>query len=196
MDIISGGRVNFGVGAGWFRDEALSYGVYWGKHRERVFRMLEALEIILKLWTEEGNVTYEGKYYRVINAPFWPKPAQKPHPPIWFGGSSNIILEATAKYGNGLLPLSNTPIEDFKKIASRVAEIRIKEGKKILLAPSLTYPDGLGESPDMWLSKMEEYLKAGADMIIIDLSMTKVPPEDAINFLEKFSETIFPRYDL
>jgi len=46
--------------------------------------MLEALEIILRLWTEEGNVTYEGKYYRVINAPFWPKPLQKPHPPIWF----------------------------------------------------------------------------------------------------------------
>jgi len=81
-----------------------------------------------------------------------------------------------AKYGNGLLPLSNTPIEDFKKILSRVTEIVSREGKKILLAPSLTYPDGLGESPDIWLSKVERYFKAGSDMIIIDFSMTKVPP--------------------
>ncbi|MBS7617272.1 LLM class flavin-dependent oxidoreductase, partial [Candidatus Bathyarchaeota archaeon] len=93
VDIISRGRVNFGVGAGWFKDEAVSYGIYWGRHESRIFRMLEALEIILKLWVEEGRVTYMGEFYRVIEAPFWPKPLQKPHPPIWFGGSSEAILK-------------------------------------------------------------------------------------------------------
>jgi hypothetical protein len=69
------------------------------------------------------------------------------------------MLEATANYGDGLLPLSNTLIEDFKKIVSRVTEIGSREGKKILLAPSLTYPDGLGESPDKWLLKSRGVLQ-------------------------------------
>ncbi|MBS7649335.1 LLM class flavin-dependent oxidoreductase, partial [Candidatus Bathyarchaeota archaeon] len=194
VDIISGGRVNFGVGAGWFKEEAISYGVYWGKHGERISRMLEALEIILKLWVEDGRVTYRGKYYSVIEAPFWPKPLQKPHPPVWFGGSSNAILEATAKYGDGLLPLSNFSIEDFRRIALRISEIESKKKRKILLAPSFTYPDGLGESPDEWLSRVEEYFRAGANMFIIDFSMTRVSPKRAIDVLEEFSRVVFPRY--
>jgi probable F420-dependent oxidoreductase len=194
VDIISGGRVNFGVGAGWFRDEAVSYGVYWGRHEERLSRMLEALEVILRLWTEEGRVTYTGRYYRVVKAPFWPKPVQKPHPPIWFGGSSKAILEAAVKYGYGFLPPSNTPVEDFRRMASYINEMSKKLGKRVLLAPSVTYPDGIGENPKDWLSKIEEYSKAGADMIILDFSMTKVSPDKSMNMLKEFSKAVFPIY--
>lgn len=194
VDIISGGRVNFGVGAGWFRGEAVSYGVYWGRHRERISRMLEALEIILKLWVEEGRVTYVGEFYRIIKAPFWPKPLQKPHPPVWFGGSSNAILEATAKYGDGLLPLSNLPIKDFRRIASAIAEMAGK--RRFSLAPSFTYPDVLGEGPEEWLSNIEAYSEVGADTIIIDFSMTRVPPNTAITMLKEFSKVVFPKYQL
>lgn len=194
VDIISEGRVNFGVGAGWFRDEAVSYGVYWGRHEERISRMLEALEIVLKLWVEEDKVTYIGKFYRVVEAPFWPKPIQKPHPPIWFGGSSNAILKATAKYGDGLLLLSNIPIKDFRRIALCLAETA--GGRRISLAPSFTYPDGLGETPEEWLSNIESYSEAGADTIIIDFSMTRVSTGTAKTMLKEFSKVVFPRYRL
>ena len=93
-DIISHGRTLLGVGAGWYKWEAISYGVGWGSHRERIEKMLEGLEIILRLWTQ-NRTTFKGKYYQVSDAPFWPKPVQKPHPPIWFGGYSDAIVEAT-----------------------------------------------------------------------------------------------------
>ncbi len=193
VDIISNGRVNFGVGAGWFKDEALSYGVWWGKRKQRISRMLEALEIILKLWTERSRVTYEGKYYRVVEAPFWPKPLQKPHPPIWFGGSSNEILEAAAKYGHGLLPLSDLPLEEFRRLVRRFTELRKDKSRKLILAPSFTYPNFLGVGPSEWLSRVEEYAEAGAHAILIDFSMTCVPPDEAILMLKKFSRRVFPK---
>jgi len=193
VDIVSDGRINFGVGAGWFKDEALSYGVYWGSHRERISRMLEALEIILKLWIEEGRVTYRGRYYKVVDAPFWPKPIQKPHPPIWFGGSSDAIIEAAAKYGEGLLLTSNLPLKDFEIIVSKVSEAARGKGK-LSLAPSFTYPDVLGETPSQWLSKIGDYIEAGADYIVIDFSMTNVPPDRAVSMLKEFSKTVFPKY--
>lgn len=194
VDVISRGRVNFGVGAGWFRDEAVSFGLWWGGHKERISRMLESLEIILRLWTEDKKVTYNGKYYRIIEAPFWPKPVQKPYPPVWFGGSSDKILEITARYGSGLLPLSNMPVKDFRALASKVAEKTGRESKKIILAPSLTYPDALGEDPSGWISKIEEYDEAGADKIIVDLSMSNTPPDRVISFLRDFAKTVFPKY--
>ncbi|MEM2325880.1 MAG: LLM class flavin-dependent oxidoreductase [Candidatus Bathyarchaeia archaeon] len=194
VDIISGGRVNFGVGAGWFRDEAISFGLWWGRHEERISRMLEALEIILRLWTEDGRVTYNGRYYRVVGAPFWPKPLQKPYPPIWFGGSSEKILEITAKYGYGLLPLSDIPVERFKTLALRASERAGCLGRRVILAPSLTYPHALGEKPSEWISKIGEYAEAGADKIIVDLSTSNTPPNKVVRFLKDFSEAVFPRF--
>ena len=193
IDIISGGRVNLGVGAGWFREEAVSYGVWWGSHKERIARMLEGLEVILKLWRED-RPTYKGKYYEVHEAPFWPKPVQKPHPPIWFGGASNQILEATVKYGEGLLPLPDTSIKDFRRLAYRVARIAENRRKRTpSLAASVSYPEGLGEKPSEWLSTIEGYVEAGADTILIDFSRVGTPPDEAVSTLKKFSEQVFPR---
>lgn len=194
-DIISNGRINFGVGAGWFKDEAISYGFNWEAHRERVSKMLEGLEIILKLWKED-KVTYNGKYYKVYNAPFWPKPVQKPHPPIWFGGSSKIILEAAVKYGDGFLFLTDTPLEKFKEMTKEIIKIMkcYKRGEKILLVPSLSYPDGLGEKTSEWALNIDSYIKLNASAIIIDFSQTNVSPDKAITVLKKFSKVIFPKY--
>jgi len=194
-DIISNGRINFGVGAGWFKNEAISYGFDWENHKERITKMLEGLEIILKLWKED-RVTYNGKYYKIYNAPFWPKPIQKPHPPIWFGGASKAILEATVKYGDGFLFLTDTPLEKFKEITKEIFEKMKCYGRKrnISLVPSLSYPDGLGEKTSEWISKIESYIKLNADTILIDFSQTNVPPDKAINILKKFSKVIFPKY--
>jgi alkanesulfonate monooxygenase SsuD/methylene tetrahydromethanopterin reductase-like flavin-dependent oxidoreductase (luciferase family) len=195
VDIISNGRINFGVGAGWFKNEAISYGFDWENHKERITKMLEGLEIILKLWKED-KATYNGKYYKIYNAPFWPKPIQKPHPPIWFGGTSKDILEATVKYGDGFLFLTDTPLEKFKEITKEIIEKMKYYGRKreISLAPSLSYPNGLGEKTSEWISKIESYIKLNANTILIDFSQTNVPPDKAITILKKFSKVIFPKY--
>lgn len=84
IDLLSNGRLILGVGTGWIPKELGNLGV---PYEERGARTDEALEIIRKLWTSEDLVTYEGKYYKIRDVYFEPKPAQKPHPPILYGFS-------------------------------------------------------------------------------------------------------------
>jgi alkanesulfonate monooxygenase SsuD/methylene tetrahydromethanopterin reductase-like flavin-dependent oxidoreductase (luciferase family) len=84
LDVISAGRLNFGIGAGWYSEECVSYGIPFPKSIERIQRLEEAIEIIRELWTGD-EVSFAGKYYTLKNAILNPKPIQKPHPPIWTG---------------------------------------------------------------------------------------------------------------
>jgi alkanesulfonate monooxygenase SsuD/methylene tetrahydromethanopterin reductase-like flavin-dependent oxidoreductase (luciferase family) len=105
LDHLSRGRVIPGFGAGWHPDEFYTYAPdqNWDNPSVRVRRTIEGIRLILKLWTED-NVTFNGKYYSVKNAILEPKPLQKPHPPIWSGGSGEYMLKMTAKYFDGWVP--------------------------------------------------------------------------------------------
>jgi F420-dependent oxidoreductase-like protein len=90
VDAMSKGRVELGIGAGWFEAEHLAYGIPFPRElRERVDRVVEQLEIITGLWnTPAGEFfSYEGKYYKLAGSPGLPKPRQRPSPPIIVGGS-------------------------------------------------------------------------------------------------------------
>jgi len=102
LDVISNGRLELGLGAGWRGSEQVSYGLPWeSSFKERLHRLTETVEIIKGMWTNQ-NFTYTGKYYQVNNAICEPKPIQKPHPRIWLGGSGEKwLLNTTAKYADG-----------------------------------------------------------------------------------------------
>jgi F420-dependent oxidoreductase-like protein len=101
LDVISGGRFELGIGAGWAQTEHEAYGIWFGKPRERVERLEEAVTIIKKMWTEE-NPSFQGKYYSINGAVCEPKPIQKPRPPIWIGGGGEkLTLKAVAKHADG-----------------------------------------------------------------------------------------------
>ena len=105
IDLISNGRLVLQVGTGWNQPEYDAFGFpYDEKFSVRYQKMTEGVEIIQKLWTEDSPVTYHGQYYQLQNAPFWPKPVQKPRPPIWFGGTSKKTQAAVAKYGDAWTP--------------------------------------------------------------------------------------------
>lgn len=105
LDLISNGRLVLGVGTGWHKPEYDAFGFqYDERFSVRYEKMIEGVQIIRKLWTEDSLVTYQGEYYQLRHAPFWPKPVQKPCPPIWFGGTSKKTQEAVAKYGDGWSP--------------------------------------------------------------------------------------------
>jgi len=195
VDIVSDGRAVLGVGAGWHKEEAVSYGIRWGNHKERIERMLEGLKIILSLWSQE-KTTFKGKYYQVLEAPFWPKPVQKPHPQIWFGGSSDAILEATARYGDGLFPLTDKPQDKLKSLYHRLIEAgkRYNREKSPMLAPALSYPTGIGTEKSEWINKVESQLENGAGMVLIDFSAGKTPPREAQEFLKEFAHKVFPSF--
>jgi F420-dependent oxidoreductase-like protein len=100
VDVVSGGRLEFGIGAGIQKEEALAYGLSFPEPRQRIERMREALEVIEKLWTEE-KATCEGKHYRICDAVCEPKPLQKPHPPITIGGcGERLMLKVTAQHAD------------------------------------------------------------------------------------------------
>lgn len=89
VDEMSGGRVEFGIGAGWFEAEHTGYAIPFPPVRERFERLTEQLHILTGMWTTPlGNTfDYTGTHYTVTNSPALPKPAQSPHPPIIIGGT-------------------------------------------------------------------------------------------------------------
>jgi F420-dependent oxidoreductase-like protein len=98
VDAMSGGRVEFGIGAGWFEAEHLAYGIPFPSLGERFERLEEQLEIITGLWVTPVGDTfdYPGAHYAVAGSPALPKPVQRPHPPIIVGGGGPTRTPALA----------------------------------------------------------------------------------------------------
>jgi alkanesulfonate monooxygenase SsuD/methylene tetrahydromethanopterin reductase-like flavin-dependent oxidoreductase (luciferase family) len=118
VDVISNGRLNFGIGAGWHEAEALAYGIPFPRAGVRVEMLDEALTIMKKLWTED-KVTFKGKYYSVNDAVSLPKPVQKPYLPILVGGGGDKMLRVIAKHANAW-NCGFESLEDFKNEIARL----------------------------------------------------------------------------
>jgi F420-dependent oxidoreductase-like protein len=98
IDIISGGRLELGIGAGWNELESGAYGIELGRRRERSDRFEEACEVLVSLLSQDVT-NFGGKYYQLAEARNEPKGPQRPHPPIVIGGSGEQrTLRTTAKY--------------------------------------------------------------------------------------------------
>lgn len=105
IDRISNGRLVLPVGTGWNKREYDAFGFHFeDEYKARLGRLLEGVEVINRLWTEDQPVTFEGEYYQLKEAWFWPKPVQKPRPPIWLGGNSKGIQRAVARLADGWTP--------------------------------------------------------------------------------------------
>lgn len=98
VDVMSKGRLEFGLGAGWKDVEYRAYGYEFPDAPTRVTQMIDTLEICTRLWKEE-RATYEGKYYRIADALCSPKPLQDPLP-IWIGGSKPRVMRAAARFAH------------------------------------------------------------------------------------------------
>lgn len=100
VDVLSHGRLDFGIGAGWYEEEYRAYGYPFPDGPERLRMLDEALQVIRAMWTEP-YATFEGKHYQVQGAINEPKGVQQPHIPIWVGGSGEkVTLKLAAKYGD------------------------------------------------------------------------------------------------
>lgn len=100
VDVLSHGRLNFGIGAGWHEHEYRGYGYDYPDTAERLRRLGEALQVIRAMWTQEEAV-FEGKYYQVHGAINQPKGVQQPHIPILIGGGGEkVTLKLVAQYGD------------------------------------------------------------------------------------------------
>ncbi len=114
LDIISNGRLELGIGAGWFEAEFKAYNIPFESAARRVRAMEEALQVVKLLFTEH-RATFEGRFYRLTEALAEPKPVQQPHPPIWVGGSGEqLTLRAIARHADGWNAIM-MPADDYRR---------------------------------------------------------------------------------
>jgi F420-dependent oxidoreductase-like protein len=127
VDMISEGRLIFGIGAGWLETEAVAYGIPFARAGTRVEMLDEALSVIRKLWTED-EVTFKGKHYSLEKAVCLPKPVQKPYPPILVAGGGDKMLRVIAKHANAWNSGFTSP-EDFKQEITRLEKACNETGR-------------------------------------------------------------------
>jgi alkanesulfonate monooxygenase SsuD/methylene tetrahydromethanopterin reductase-like flavin-dependent oxidoreductase (luciferase family) len=114
IDIVSNGRLELGLGAGWNEEESGAYGIELGSPRERSDRFEEACQVIIGLLSQE-TTTFDGTYYRLTDARNEPKGPQRPHPPICIGGNGEKrTLRTTARYAQHWNFLGG-PVEEFAR---------------------------------------------------------------------------------
>jgi F420-dependent oxidoreductase-like protein len=100
IDVISGGRLDWGIGAGWYEHEFHGYGFEFAAAKDRIGMLRETVEIVKAMWSEP-DVSYDGRYYQLQGAQCDPKPVQKPHPPVWIGGGGEqLTLRVVARHAD------------------------------------------------------------------------------------------------
>jgi len=101
LDHISDGRLYFGIGAGWKVVEYEAYGYPFPKPATRIRQLDETIEIAKRMWTQE-KATFKGRHYSVEDALCYPHPVQKPHIPVWVGGSGSLTLKVSARHADAV----------------------------------------------------------------------------------------------
>lgn len=160
VDYLSGGRVDFGVGIGWLREEFRALGVPWER---RAARTEECIGVMKTLWCDEVS-QYEGEFYSVAPCLANPKPVQTPHPPIFFGGESDAALRRVAELGQGWFGFSLSPkslAERMKALDESLARVgRSRDDVQVFVAP----PPGPITSDGV-----RSYQEQGIDQLILPL---------------------------
>ena len=132
IDVLSKGRLIVGVGVGWMREEFEAIGA--PPYDERGAVGDEYVRVFKELWTSD-DPTFDGKYSSFSDISFLPKPAQKPHPPIWFGGESPPALRRVARLGDAWYPIGNNPRhpvktpEQFSEYVQRIHRYAEENGR-------------------------------------------------------------------
>lgn len=124
LDVLSNGRLLFGVGIGWLEEEFDAVGMSF---KDRAPRTREAIRMMKLLWTEE-TPHFEGRFHHFAPLGFSPKPVQKPHPPIIFGGESEPALKRAAQLGDGWYGAGHGP-EGVRSKVARLRELMAQAGR-------------------------------------------------------------------
>ncbi len=151
VDQLSGGRFVFGIGAGWNIEEMENHGTDASR---RFGRMRESIEAMKAIWTED-EAEYHGEQVDFDPIWSWPKPVQKPHPPVILGGNSEGALKRVVRYGDGWMPNPATRLSELAGFVEQLQELAADAGRERI--PVTFY----GLKPDA--ESLERYAEAGVD---------------------------------
>jgi probable F420-dependent oxidoreductase len=174
LDIVSGGRVDVGIGAGWLREEADALGIDWPS---RGRRLDEAVEVCRLLWSERAP-DWHGAFFDFPTVMFEPKPVQQPGPPILVGGESPAALRRAAGLGDGWIGMAHTPAS-IRPVLDDLGERCREAGRSVDdLQIVVGCPTTDGFDPDAWEA-------AGVDCVIV---APWSRPSEALDGLRRFAE--------
>lgn len=156
IDHFSQGRFEFGVGAGWLREEFEIVGAAWER---RGARMEEMLEVMKLLWTEE-SAEYHGRFYDLPPSGMEPKPFTQPHPPFVFGGLSPIALRRTAQLGDGWLGVGMT-VDEVGRAVEELRQLREESSRSDPIEISLSWGEPLTDDD------VEALASVGVERIVV-----------------------------
>jgi probable F420-dependent oxidoreductase len=160
LDYLSNGRVEFGIGIGWLKEEFEALGVPW---EDRAGRTKECIEVMQTLWCDEVS-QYKGKYFELKAAYQNPKPVQKPHPPLLFGGESSPALERVATQGQGWYGFNLTP-QSFEEHLKSLDKKLSSHGRQLSDLKIYISPHGDSKSK----ADIAAFKSLGADQIVLPL---------------------------
>jgi probable F420-dependent oxidoreductase len=170
VDVLSGGRFEFGIGAGWNREEMRDHGT---DPKRRFSIMRERVEAMKAIWTQD-EPEYHGEHVEFGPMWSWPKPLQDPHPPVIVGGTGEKVLDRVLAYGDMWMP---NRVADPTTLGPRVAELRERAGRHV---PVIYY----GAEPT---DEFVEYLtEAGVDRALLQLPYGE--PSEVLELVERFAE--------
>ncbi|TEU08512.1 LLM class flavin-dependent oxidoreductase [Candidatus Bathyarchaeota archaeon] len=187
LDVLSGGRVVLGVGAGWSQVELEGYSE-WGGPKYRVDKAVEALKLMIRLWTED-EVTFKGRFYEAKGAVLDPKPVQKPYPRLLFGSTGDRMLRLTGRYADicFIPPWASHQREEIRsKVleaaagANRAGEIAFMVGDMGARGPY---------DSEEYAKKIDAAVESGASYY-----NTAFPRESLIESMRRFAEDVMPSY--
>jgi probable F420-dependent oxidoreductase len=178
LDLFSGGRFLFGIGAGWLREETQLMG---GDFDHRWTQTREAILAMKELWTKP-EAEFHGKYYDFPPVRSNPKPLQKPHPPVLLGGDARNVLERIVAWGDGWLPNRVTPdqLRDKRATLDRLAREAGRDPATITISVH-------GQPADRDLIKRLH--DAGATRVIVRPATTKSEP-DMVRELTRIADAV------
>lgn len=169
LDLVSGGRVLFGVGTGWNREEMRNHGT---DPRTRGALLNEQIEALKAIWTQD-EASYHGEHVRFDRIWQWPKPVRKPHPPIYVGGESEAALNRLLKHADAWLPRGHLSGAEIQRVRKWLAD----NGKPDVPTTVFAAP------PDK--AKIDEYAEAGVERVTFLLP--DVPEADGLAALDRFA---------
>lgn len=208
LDALSGGRVIFGVGPGWMKEEFETLGV---PHSARGRMTNEYLRAIKALW-ETDSPGFEGEFMNFSGIKFYPKPLQKPHPPVWIAGSSVYAIKRAVRFGDGWHPTWVSP-EDVERGIAELRSVAGEEGRdlsgfaytvrnriKIVEDGSEKLPDEKGNEPSFVLrgtvgeikEYIAEYKELGVSHIVLDPDVDNA--DEIFEIMETLAEDVFPEF--
>ncbi len=158
LDVLSGGRVEFGVGVGWLREEFDALNMPFDRRGDRA---RDHLEVMRSLWTEPTS-SYDGELYGLSECRMYPKPVQQPHPPIHFGGETDAAMRRVAELGQGWFGFNRTP-DEVPEALERLDRALEAQGRKrdeitISISPYFKAVDA---------AALERYAELGVDRLIV-----------------------------